>query len=250
LSGITGRAAVDIDDQYIAGFFRKRLPEDLLWRGEKFNALTEYVGPTWSWAPSSGSAIFSTLGVSVELVDSENPFGQIHHAAMALHGPVFSIIPEGQSNDRHTSPAHAVLPVLATMDLMSDFDLDNSCCLRTSPENLLGFIIRSPTFDMNDFKRGISYELEGILLEIQPSIQGYINETKFGDEGSDILLRPANLIDKNDVLKRQLGSSPLQAAPVCKGLGIFKLEAQLSGPGIRLSEVIAENNLARNLIII
>ncbi|KAJ3541688.1 hypothetical protein NM208_g4492 [Fusarium decemcellulare] len=86
--------------EYCAGIFRNTMPWGLVWRGSK--ALGEpsaYRAPSWSWASVDTRVMFELIGdirtdfaevkdVSIQLVDQNNPFGQVKSASLTLTGPL------------------------------------------------------------------------------------------------------------------------------------------------------------------
>lgn len=91
---------------YCAGIFRDTMPLGLLWHSSSAGRMTRsqtWRAPSWSWASMdchiSGNLIQSEqhtdlvkmVDVSVELVDPNNPFGQVKSASLTLTGPLVTI---------------------------------------------------------------------------------------------------------------------------------------------------------------
>ncbi|MCJ1403056.1 hypothetical protein MMC11_006279 [Xylographa trunciseda] len=107
ISGIAARMREIIDDEYLAGMWRRHLAHQLLWqvrRLEKHVPRTrplEYRAPTWSWASMIGKVehacdihyadhrdlTVDILDATVEL-SSENPFGQIKGGYLRARGSI------------------------------------------------------------------------------------------------------------------------------------------------------------------
>jgi hypothetical protein len=105
IGGIAKRTATVLDDEYWAGIFRKRLPDALLWscvqerRPKHGRSNDEFFAPSWSWASINSDLDFTplvgenhrqlctVLGCHLQPVDPQNPFGQIHSAALTIRGP-------------------------------------------------------------------------------------------------------------------------------------------------------------------
>ncbi len=120
ISGIAARMREVIDDEYLAGMWRRHLACQLLWqvrRLEKHVPRTrplEYRAPTWSWAsmigkvehacevhyPDHRDLIVDILDATVEL-STENPFGQIKGGFLRARGSLAKdgmLLKEDESN--------------------------------------------------------------------------------------------------------------------------------------------------------
>jgi hypothetical protein len=105
IGGIAERTARVLNDDYLAGLFRKRLPDALLWscaqerRPRHARSRDEFYGPSWSWASLNGQLDFTPLAeekartlctvvdASIELVDDTNPYGQVKSAQLTVQAP-------------------------------------------------------------------------------------------------------------------------------------------------------------------
>jgi hypothetical protein len=97
ISAIAQRVALLTDDTYIAGMWKSRLFDDLLWTGMwKFPYFrqrpSKYVAPTWSWASVIGKTSHNSVGtsdrrlarvvsVAAKLTNPANPFGRVEPGA-------------------------------------------------------------------------------------------------------------------------------------------------------------------------
>ncbi|CAH0054017.1 unnamed protein product [Clonostachys solani] len=103
---------------YCAGIFRHSMPWGLLWLTENITSTPRpdsYRAPSWSWASLDVRVLFDyydhqpdilarVIDVSVQLVDTTDPFGQVKSAALTLQGPLISsqaLVGEG-STERST----------------------------------------------------------------------------------------------------------------------------------------------------
>ena len=94
LSGIAEVYSELMQDEYIAGVWRKNLIEGICWQSLRCTAVGEYRAPSWSWASVDGIAatgftagykeIASVVDWHVE-VDGDNPFGRIKDAWLRLN---------------------------------------------------------------------------------------------------------------------------------------------------------------------
>ncbi|VUC29379.1 unnamed protein product [Clonostachys rosea] len=89
---------------YCAGIFRNSMPWGLLWyidADRPGRRPESYRAPSWSWASLDISAEFDyhdrqpnilshVTDVSIQLVDTTDPFGQVKSAALTLRGPLIS----------------------------------------------------------------------------------------------------------------------------------------------------------------
>ncbi|MCJ1418445.1 hypothetical protein MMC32_004793 [Xylographa parallela] len=120
ISGIAARMREVVDDEYLAGMWRRHLAYQLLWqvrRLEKHVPRTrplEYRAPTWSWASMIGKVehacdihyadhrdlTVDILDVTVEL-STENPFGEIKGGHLRARGSIAKegmLLKEDKSN--------------------------------------------------------------------------------------------------------------------------------------------------------
>jgi hypothetical protein len=90
LSGIAKVYADLLDDEYVAGIWKKSMIEGLCWQGLGCKAVEDgYRAPSWSWASMDGTAatgfynahrdVATVLDYHVE-IDGDNPFGRIKDA--------------------------------------------------------------------------------------------------------------------------------------------------------------------------
>lgn len=106
LSGIAALFGEFLKDEYIAGKWSSQLLEEMAWQGlEKKNAqpITEYVGPSWSWASYNGTAArlylpnWKSIAIvedwQVELTNPEDYYGQVKSASVRVRGPLTQLTP-------------------------------------------------------------------------------------------------------------------------------------------------------------
>ncbi|KAF4461214.1 hypothetical protein FALBO_11993 [Fusarium albosuccineum] len=89
--------------EYCAGIFRNTMPWGLVWRTSRGSKTSgepsAYRAPSWSWASVDTRVMFQLIGdirtefaevkdVSIQLVDPNNPFGQVKSASLTLTGPL------------------------------------------------------------------------------------------------------------------------------------------------------------------
>ena len=107
LAGIVQKMAGLLDDQYLAGLWRRFIVDELCWsatvqnRGEPQKQpfrLTTYCAPSWSWTSEEGQTTPDDYGYGYPLIEvldaqvepaSDNPFGSVKSGPLLLQG-VFS----------------------------------------------------------------------------------------------------------------------------------------------------------------
>jgi hypothetical protein len=156
IGGIAKRTAVILDDEYWAGMFRKHLPDALLWscqqerRPKHGRSNDVFFAPSWSWASlnsdldftplaeSNNRQLCTILGCQIDLVDAENPFGQVTSAALTLRGPFLSfrrkLLDRSENWTYHFADLH--LKGFAGKGQLLYFDFD-PCTLTCSDISLL-----------------------------------------------------------------------------------------------------------------
>lgn len=88
-----------LDDEYVAGFWKKSLVVSLCWRSLKCQPLRESTAPSWSWAHIDGVATagFGSKSVhpeatisdtQVTLENDAKPFGNVASASIVLEAPM------------------------------------------------------------------------------------------------------------------------------------------------------------------
>ncbi|CAG9982872.1 unnamed protein product [Clonostachys byssicola] len=89
---------------YCAGIFRDIMPWGLLWHSQLYTSTIRpdsYRAPSWSWASLDNRVFINfhdrepnilahVIDISVQLVDTTDPFGQVKSAALTLQGPFIS----------------------------------------------------------------------------------------------------------------------------------------------------------------
>lgn len=108
IGAIAERTAGVLGDEYLAGLFRARMPEALLWscarerRPREARSEKTFYAPSWSWASLTGDLDFTPLAdknsrclsrivsCKVDLVDPQNQYGQVREAVLAVEGPFIS----------------------------------------------------------------------------------------------------------------------------------------------------------------
>ncbi|KAJ4363895.1 hypothetical protein N0V83_009347 [Neocucurbitaria cava] len=197
LAGIAERFGQLYNHQYCAGFFRQHLPFDLLWQNKGERAET-FRAPSWSWASIDGPVEMRAFGecpfcdrccdqlahvkdVVVELVDSNNAYGQLKHADLTLTGYLFPCsiepIPQAGTGLRqklavHTNPSKDGESSLGTVPKNNASVIWGEADIDDEEQALRGFAINSdpPTwaFPIIELKPGQStspYKHRGLLLE-------------------------------------------------------------------------------------
>ena len=98
LSGIAKVYADRLDDEYVAGIWKKSMIEGLCWQGLRCKPFEDgYRAPSWSWAALDGIGatgfyrahrdVATIVDYHVE-VDGDNPFGRIKDAWIKLEAPL------------------------------------------------------------------------------------------------------------------------------------------------------------------
>ncbi|KAJ6781115.1 hypothetical protein PWT90_00696 [Aphanocladium album] len=91
-----------LDDEYVAGIWRKSFIEGLCWHSQKFTPLTSTAPPSWSWACVDGSVSGGFRGnsvrleatiseIQVNLEDEANPFGNVTSASISMEAPMIAV---------------------------------------------------------------------------------------------------------------------------------------------------------------
>ncbi|GJC81644.1 hypothetical protein ColLi_04482 [Colletotrichum liriopes] len=102
ISGIASTFSKILDDEYLAGLWRKSLIEGLCWQPLKCKpAPGGYRAPSWSWASVDGIPATGFLG-ETELqakvidarvvIDGENPFGRLKDGWIKLEAPLIKMV--------------------------------------------------------------------------------------------------------------------------------------------------------------
>lgn len=100
ISGIARLLAERLDDEYMAGLWRKSLIEELLWQGLKVRRLPQYRAPSWSWASVDGipamnrgnlEPLAKILDCKVEL-KGKNIFGEVKSGWIKIQAPLVPLI--------------------------------------------------------------------------------------------------------------------------------------------------------------
>ncbi|TPX13405.1 uncharacterized protein E0L32_006135 [Thyridium curvatum] len=116
LSGLASLFARRFGAQYVAGLWSDALIECLCWQSIGDAApmsLSEYTGPSWSWASYAGVAATTAFGLDgelwsdvsrvedwhVELQNQENPYGCVTSAWLRLHGPTARLTPSNWTDE-------------------------------------------------------------------------------------------------------------------------------------------------------
>ncbi|KAF4961928.1 hypothetical protein FSARC_9969 [Fusarium sarcochroum] len=101
-AAVARRCSSCLGQDYFAGIFRSAMPVALLWEADLHRATkrsTTYRAPSWSWASLDGRILYGPLGekgivlasvqkATVDLIDPQNPFGQVKSASLTLTGPL------------------------------------------------------------------------------------------------------------------------------------------------------------------
>jgi hypothetical protein len=106
--GVAEHFAYQLQNDYVAGFYRNQLPECLMWRTKSLSLLPPieptltYRCPSWSWAKANTAvytytgnlrrnneqvpALSSVCDITISLVDPHNPYGRLKSAELVLRG--------------------------------------------------------------------------------------------------------------------------------------------------------------------
>jgi hypothetical protein len=116
ISGVARALSIATHDKYLAGLWRKQLPQQLDWSchsSVRCSRAQPYRAPSWSWASIDGPVGFPTYaidenrkrisvidgGTDTELLDPEDPFGPVTNGRIQLVGIlvkfVYSRYPKG-----------------------------------------------------------------------------------------------------------------------------------------------------------
>ncbi|KAF5534324.1 het-domain-containing protein [Fusarium napiforme] len=112
LSGIASLLGGLLKDEYVAGLWSSTMVQGLAWRGfwrPKPQPVSEYIGPTWSWASLQGIAALNeepewrSIAVvedwQVELTNPDNHYGQVKSASVRVRGPITKLTQSTISDD-------------------------------------------------------------------------------------------------------------------------------------------------------
>lgn len=107
-----------LDDEYIAGMWKKSLLECLCWQSSRCKPLPGTTSPSWSWASVGGrmsagfrdrSVKFEAVVINIQatLVDEADPFGNVVSASILMEAPLVPLTlaePDGDAaNDSEWS---------------------------------------------------------------------------------------------------------------------------------------------------
>lgn len=90
-----------LDDEYVAGLWRKSMIEGLCWQSLDCTAVDEYRAPSWSWASVDGIPGTGFIWDSRELgtvldyrveIDGDNPFGRVKNAWIKIEAPLVPLL--------------------------------------------------------------------------------------------------------------------------------------------------------------
>lgn len=106
LSGIASLLGGALKDRYVGGLWSNDMVEGLAWQSvDKPNTkqITEYVGPSWSWAGYQGVAahgpwpiwksIATVISWQIELTNPDDYYGQLKSASIRVQGPLMELLP-------------------------------------------------------------------------------------------------------------------------------------------------------------
>jgi hypothetical protein len=109
LAGIAKIYGTKLQDQYLAGLWRKTLVKDLYWTVQNPRRLSYYRAPSWSWVSLDGipdvgflSRILGGVKVLPEVIDCEmelkgsNPYGEVTGGKIKLQAPLEPLFLTGQ----------------------------------------------------------------------------------------------------------------------------------------------------------
>jgi hypothetical protein len=170
VAGVAAKYQNELQDDYVAGLWRRALVRELLWHGtleydrKNLQPLpSRYIAPSWSWASHQGEILFPSLHPDavtstvviidcfVVLMNSALPFGDIVGGQITICAPVktarlvsvalFDLQPE-------TDEVRGLVHIDSREDLQSEFrrsrtvvnEFDIIICLRLSEEQ--GLVLR------------------------------------------------------------------------------------------------------------
>lgn len=160
LAGIAKKVAESCLDEYVVGFFRQQFPSILLWTLEPALNVGQvpgrgdyYRAPSWSWASIDGPIRMNSLdytdepksfarveSIVVQLIDKQNPFGQVEHAELILQG----------------KPLRVGWPSDATLWVDPSYPRGLQCSTARvedplNPESSFDMVVRKPLGDDNSY---------------------------------------------------------------------------------------------------
>ncbi|OLN81332.1 hypothetical protein CCHL11_08581 [Colletotrichum chlorophyti] len=103
ISGVARSFSKELNDEYLAGLWRKSLIEGLCWQPLNCKpAEGGYRAPSWSWASVDGVPATGFIGDHVEEqaniletkvdIDGENPFGRVHDGWIKVEAPLVKMV--------------------------------------------------------------------------------------------------------------------------------------------------------------
>ncbi|ATY65983.1 Heterokaryon incompatibility [Cordyceps militaris] len=114
LSNVASAFQQLLDDEYVAGFWKKTLVESLCWQSHRCKPLRDTSAPSWSWASVDGSVDVgfrsrsvrpeaTITAIQVTLEDAAQPFGNVTSAAIVLEAPTFplTLVDQDGAEGRH-----------------------------------------------------------------------------------------------------------------------------------------------------
>ncbi|KAM0542833.1 hypothetical protein ACHAPJ_012613 [Fusarium lateritium] len=127
-AAVARRCSSRLGKDYCAGIFRSTMPIALVWEADVLDEPKRpeavYRAPSWSWASLDSRIIFRAMRedalvlasveeVIVDLVDPENPFGQVKSASLTLTGPLVAskalLSLQHNTEDANSQGNHTVL---------------------------------------------------------------------------------------------------------------------------------------------
>jgi hypothetical protein len=87
ISAVAKRMAVILQDEYVAGLWMRRLPEQLCWRGADGKQPEDYRAPSWSWLAVDGRVGLLGLGENLEILIKVLDV-RLHHITEDKTGPI------------------------------------------------------------------------------------------------------------------------------------------------------------------
>ena len=134
--GVAEHFASQLEDDYVAGFYRHQLPECLMWRTKSLvlcppvESTATYRCPSWTWAKMD-TAVYTYTGnlrrgdqkvpalgtvrdITISLIDPHNPYGRLRSAELMLHG---RLVPFDWTPDQLLNLTTAYVPQYFTFNL-------------------------------------------------------------------------------------------------------------------------------------
>ena len=187
LSGLAKEYSAALDDEYLAGIWRKSLLTELLWsvRGTTYPAPTSFQGPSWSWTSVNGVIDFKgrygsedgtkeqarakVLECELMLVEDSAPFGAVEEnlSSLTLEArllPALLLPPQASNSYNKAEENHAIVMKMSEDSKMQQVkvNIDTSDLRTRIPD------VYSGTIEV------VLLELHSVFMESQWRIKGLV----------------------------------------------------------------------------